>query len=48
MGLFLKSIAGLSVLVLILLWLNAHPYHANPFGKPAAPSERGTDWSGWQ
>jgi hypothetical protein len=47
-GIFLKSIAGLGLLVLVLLWLNLHPYHANPFGHSAQPPARVKTWSAWQ
>jgi hypothetical protein len=46
-GIFAKSIAGVSVLVLLLLWLHAHPNRANPFGQPAPEPERQIIWRGW-
>jgi hypothetical protein len=47
LGIFVKSIAGLSLLVLLLLWLHAHPNRANPFGRHIPEPERGIYWSGW-
>ena len=47
MGIFVKSITGISLLVLILLWLHAHPNRANPFGQPPPEPERQIIWRGW-
>jgi hypothetical protein len=52
MSFYLKLTTGVGALVLLLAWLNAHPYQADPFpNRPAhQTAERHDDlvsWNGW-
>jgi hypothetical protein len=51
MSLYLKLAASVCVLVLGLAWLNAHPFHGDPFpNRPVQAVEHRDDlvrWNGW-